>query len=106
MANRRYSYWKYTKRLKVRCRKLFGSSCQSCGATSRLHYAHVAPTSVNGKGRGLKRRYLDILKHPECYRRLCSLCHGSLDSGELSVDEIDRYTSGEVGGGGRRAGSW
>lgn len=82
---------RYRQRLKLRCRKLFGSRCKSCGATRKLHYAHVRPTGLRGCGRGLTNRYLDVLRHPECYRRLCSLCHAALDSGELTVDEIDRY---------------
>jgi len=60
-----------------RLRLSFGGRCKNCGAkrseskhgrwkTGPLEFAHVKPTGLCGMGRGLKRRFFDILRHPDC----------------------------------------
>jgi hypothetical protein len=73
-------------------RKLYGGRCQrpGCGARSSrqgrrrlgpLEFAHVKPTGLCGRGRGLQHRFFDILRNPDCYRLLCRSCHGWMDLG-------------------------
>lgn len=59
----------------------FGEVCTAagCGSRHRLEFAHIAHTGLNGRGRGSRNRYYDILRHPECYRLLCRTHHRALD---------------------------
>jgi hypothetical protein len=74
-------------------RALAGGRCQQpgCGAKDSgvaywngprlpLEFAHVKPTGLCGQGRGLKHRFLDVLRNPECYALLCRRCHRRLDA--------------------------
>jgi hypothetical protein len=45
-----------------------------------LEFAHTKPTKLNGRGRGIIRRALDIRKHPGCYVLACRRCHSVMDS--------------------------
>jgi hypothetical protein len=56
-----------------------GNVCAWCPTTGALEFAHVRPTKLNGKGRGLNNRVRDIMKHPTCYILLCRSCHADLD---------------------------
>jgi hypothetical protein len=71
-------------------RRLFGGRCRKCGAkrsrlkrgrlkTGPLEFAHVKPTGLCGRGRGLKNRFVDVLRNPDCYELLCHGCHHVLD---------------------------
>ena len=42
--------------------------------------AHVGPTPLTGRGRGFDRRYHDIRRPPQCYARLCDVCHEDVDT--------------------------
>lgn len=44
-----------------------------------VEFAHVKPTGLDGPGRGMERRYRDVLKNPDCYRVLCKECHRKAD---------------------------
>lgn len=61
-------------------RARYGGRCADCGAGAKLEFAHVSPTGLCGPGRGLRTRYFDILKNPECYVLLCRPCHRRRDS--------------------------
>jgi hypothetical protein len=50
-----------------------------------LHFAHVSPTGLKGRGRGRKERLCDISKNPKCYILLCKEHHDQYDH---SVPEI------------------
>lgn len=63
-----------TESLRQRVIALLGSVCAECQATP-IHYAHMQPTRLRGKGRGQIRRLRDILKHPKRYKPLCAKCH-------------------------------
>lgn len=67
----------YRTRLKARVRALFGGFCYGCGANGRtkLDYAHVVPTGLDGPGRGTEARMLDVLAHPFAYVPFCRACH-------------------------------
>lgn len=71
-------------------RTLYGGRCKKCGAkrsrlrrgrlkTGPLEFAHVKPTGLCGRGRGLKTRFVDVLHYPDCYELLCHGCHHVLD---------------------------
>lgn len=83
----------YRQALKRRAFKLLGFHCIFCGCTRRkrkktktgtraicMHAAHVVPTGLNGAGRGLDRRYRDIIKNPDKYRLMCEDCHRIFDA--------------------------
>lgn len=70
----------YARKLKKRAFAVVGESCVWCGAAEDLEMAHVRPTELSGtNGRGLKHRYLDALKHPECYAAMCRRHHRLFD---------------------------
>lgn len=61
-----------------------GNRCQlqkspRCLKDYGLEFAHVKPTGVIGRGRGLSRRYLDIKQNPDCYVLACRACHKLLE---------------------------
>ena len=57
----------------------FGGICAHCTSKSELEFAHVIPTKLSGKGRGMPQRIYDVLKHPLNYLLLCSNCHYKFD---------------------------
>jgi hypothetical protein len=69
-ANRRYR-----EKLRLRCLDLLGDRCRRCRSTRHIEFAHIKPTGLRGRGRGLDRRYRDILANPDCYLPLCHDCH-------------------------------
>jgi hypothetical protein len=50
-----------------------------------VHYAHKLPTALAGYGRGLTKRYRDILTHPDCYIRVCAPCHRNMNPEDKHV---------------------
>lgn len=52
-----------------------GNKCEDCGNLEGLQFHHIKPTKLSGPGRGFNRRVLDIMKHPDCYRLVCPVCH-------------------------------
>lgn len=71
-------------------RRIFGGRCQRCntkrsrlarGRTAPLQFAHIKPTGLSGRGRGLRHRYFDIVRNPDCYALLCNRCHFVIDAG-------------------------
>lgn len=71
---------RYRQRLKSRVEMIHPPQCAHCGGTKRLELAHLCETELKGRGRGLERRYLDVLKNPQCYARLCRKCHRAFDA--------------------------
>lgn len=69
---------RYQQKLKKRAWKLKGRSCVFCQKRAE-HMAHVCPTKVKGEGRGMARRYRDVLKNPACYAPMCPDCHKLFD---------------------------
>ena len=57
-----------------------GNKCLQCGNMGKLDFAHVRPTRVSGRGRGMDSRMRDIRHHPNDYILLCRKCHLVLDS--------------------------
>jgi len=82
------SYWsqkRYIDRLHSRLIQALGGKCEFCGALAPLEFAHRQPTGLSGRGRGRKKRLLDVNRHIDSYRLLCSKCHYAYDhSSELS----------------------
>lgn len=68
-----------TSLLRSRLLARYGGACTRCGSTKRLEFAHVKPTALNGRGRGSRERYYDVLKHPDCYTLLCRKHHNLMD---------------------------
>jgi len=66
---------RYRSRLRDRCIELLGGRCRRCRSTQHVEFAHIKETPLRGRGRGLDRRYRDILKHPDCYVPMCHGCH-------------------------------
>ena len=58
--------------------------CIWCGS-DEWGFAHVRPTPLGGRGRGRSARYYDILRHFDCYRPMCRLCHKEYDDGEVDL---------------------
>lgn len=73
---------KYRRNLRRRAIALLGKECYFCGSRKRkdAHAAHVEPTGLNGAGRGMDRRFRDVIKNPEKYRRMCASCHRKFDA--------------------------
>jgi len=55
----------------------YGNRCYFCGQTWLLEFAHVKPTKLSGRSRGLISRYIDIKNNPDCYLLTCKN-HNSL----------------------------
>lgn len=60
-----------------------GNCCEQCGSTSDLEWAHLWPTGLKGRGRGLSQRVHDITNNPSAYRLLCRVHHALLDGREI-----------------------
>ncbi len=60
-------------------RESFGNKCNICGSKNNLQFAHIKVTSVLGNGRGMKKRYYDIVKNRDSYVLLCEKCHYKFD---------------------------
>lgn len=73
---------KYQDRLKRRAQDLLGSKCVFCGSEENLQAAHVAVTRLSrtGPGRGMKRRFNDVIQNPDAYRAMCAKCHRLFDA--------------------------
>lgn len=69
----------YRRQLKKRAFTLIGMACVFCKADEGLHAAHVAPTKLKGSGRGLDRRYRDVIANPASYAPMCQPCHRTFD---------------------------
>ncbi len=90
-TDRRNAYW-----YRVRARQVAerGGACEGlpgeprCGSTDELEFAHVAPTELNGRGRGYNQRVQDVRDHPEAYRLLCKACHWFLDFGNSPLPPV------------------
>ena len=57
-----------------------GNKCLQCSSVNRLEFAHLRPTGLRGRGRGMDARMRDIKNHPNDYILLCRKCHLLLDS--------------------------
>lgn len=53
----------------------FGDGCNTCGGREQLHFHHIKPTLLSGKGRGSPQRYYDVVKNPKSYLLMCRSCH-------------------------------
>jgi len=71
----------YRAKLKIRAyaNYFFGECCVKCHSTEKIELAHLKPTGLNGPSRGLTKRYLDVIKHPESYQPMCKDCHTAFD---------------------------
>lgn len=59
--------------------------CGICGHKQKLEFHHIKPTKFNGASRGSNRRWIDIVKHPDCYIPLCYFCHQKVTRFELKI---------------------
>jgi len=73
------------KRLKKKLIKQFGGKCIVCGKTTNLEFAHIKPTKLNGKGRGRKERYYDVLKNPDYYCLTCKEHNSFVEGNEQFI---------------------
>ena len=79
-------------------RSLRAGPCELCREKRhKRELAHVHQTSLDGRGRGLERRYYDVKRHLDAYARLCTRCHGRLDLGRVAPRH---RTRGDLGLGG------
>lgn len=69
---------------RLRLVEKFGGKCwfEGCEESdpSKLQFAHVHPTGVNGRGRGRKERVYDVSKNPGSYALTCKYHHGELEA--------------------------
>ena len=63
----------------IELREKYGGCCQHCGSKDDLNFAHIKPTGLSGKGRGMDARCRDIMKNPRSYILLCFNCHKEFD---------------------------
>lgn len=91
-------YFAYYSRKMDELRQKHGGCCVMCGAKhSRLgrrklplEFAHLKYTGVSGMGRGIARRYHDILKnYITSYVLVCKACHKELDNFAPMVKPAD-----------------
>lgn len=80
------------QKLRTRAFAAIGNCCVFC-KSSVVQAAHVIPTKIKGGSRGMDRRYMDVIKNPDCYRPMCSSCHRAYDKIQSDcakevVDEI------------------
>lgn len=67
----------------------FGGKCLNpdCDRLcSHLHFAHIKPTSLFGRGRGKMKRYYNIKNNIFYYTLLCADCHKKFDNGEININ--------------------
>lgn len=67
-------------------REEFGNKCFNCHRVRGLEFAHTAPTALNGRGRGRKERYYDIIQNRDKYVLACRICHHDLDAGLITIE--------------------
>lgn len=80
MASKTERQRQYRARLRERGLAALGRECVFCAA-SEVQAAHVRPTGLSGRnGRGLDRRWLDVLRYPDAYRPMCAACHRTFDA--------------------------
>lgn len=79
-------------------RRAWGGQCVwwPCGRRSGLQFAHIRPTRLVGRSRGQKKRYLDIVRNPECYVLLCRDHHALLDGFRSRVSAPAPYVGDGV----------
>jgi len=78
-------------------RQEFGGCCKRCGSKTKLEFAHLEPTGINGRGRGGPNRYYNIKKFRHCFILLCRACHLKLDGGWLEYNrETEEFKDVEV----------
>ncbi len=86
-----HAYWQRVRSKLIAGR---GGSCEGlpgearCESTEELEFAHVAPTELNGRGRGYPQRVKDVRDHPAAYRLLCKACHWFLDFGNPELPDV------------------
>lgn len=89
---------RYQDQLKERAFDAIGRRCVFCGTDENIEAAHMAQTKLmrGGPGRGKKRRFQDVVNHPEAYRPMCKSCHKTFDAltGKL-VDSLLGKNSGD-----------
>ena len=80
----------YRQRLRDRAFNAIGRKCVFCQSGDDLHASHVMVTKINGMGRGLDRRYRDVIANPEAYRPMCRECHRIFDAlvGLIKLNEV------------------
>lgn len=71
---------RYRAKLKQRAVDATANRCEHCSGTKKLQFAHRVPTALEGRGRGSRQRYMDVVLHSECYLRLCASCHYDYDN--------------------------
>lgn len=87
---------KHRQSLKRRAFKLIGAACVWCGSEERVEAAHVIPTGIKGEGRGLDRRYRDVVNNPSAYRPMCRSHHRLFDKlVKLGLARADEPPAGE-----------
>jgi hypothetical protein len=69
----------YRQRLRKRALKAVGippgGLCPVCHVRAAVEFAHLRATGLSGMGRGQYRRWLDVVRHPDCYQLRCRYCN-------------------------------
>lgn len=72
---------KFREKLKVRAYEAIGGRmCIFCCDEENIHLAHVGRTELKGPGRGMHKRYRDVIRNPDKYRPMCKECHRTFDN--------------------------
>ena len=80
---------RYRAKLLRRLQAWRAGPCEMCGAsTSARTLAHLHPTSLRGRSRGVERRYADLIRHPACFARMCWDCHRPFDREHTTADRV------------------
>ena len=79
------------KKLRELLLKAFFNKCwfKNCKKTENLEFAHIKPTTLNGRGRGRWRRTYDVINNPCRYVLLCHEHHRFLDIEIIGVKDFD-----------------
>lgn len=69
-------------------RKKRGYYCQNLACAFlnwETEFAHLRPTLIRGRWRGMKERTFDIRQHPQAYALLCKDCHYQFDKQGMEI---------------------
>lgn len=71
----------WLKKKFIELKNLYGNKCAICKKEGDyLEFAHVKETELNGRGRGMWKRYYDIVNNLDSYRLMHKDCHEYYDS--------------------------
>jgi len=69
-------------KLRILALGMLNFRCARCFITKKLEFAHTAPTQLNGRSRGQRARFEDVINNPGKYVLLCKEHHKEYDDND------------------------